>query len=127
MFILKNKYEGLLKVVVHVIVFIGIISMAMKVQMEQSNFDNSINNVEFSRKLAYDSNHELKEYVDKNYVQQIIWKAYPLLVYPESISSRVLFKREANQKSIDEAWQDVMSLVEDYAQKETDLGLLMDH
>lgn len=127
MFILKNKYEGLLKVVVHVIVFIGIISMAMKVQMEQSNFDNSINNVQFSRKLAYDSNHELKEYVDKNYVQQIIWKAYPLLVYPESISSRVLFKREANQKSIDEAWQDVMSLVEDYAQKETDLGLLMDH
>ncbi|MGG5311226.1 hypothetical protein [Enterococcus sp. DIV1304_2] len=124
MFILKNKYEGLLKVVVHVIVFIGIISMAMKVQMEQSNFDNSINNVQFSRKLAYDSKHELKEYVDKNYVQQIIWKAYPLLVYPESISSRVLFKREANQKSIDEAWQDVMSLVEDYEQKETELGLL---
>lgn len=124
MFILKIKYEGLLKVVVHVIVFIGIISMAMKVQMEQSNFDNSINNVQFSRKLAYDSNHELKEYVDKNYVQQIIWKAYPLLVYPESISSRVLFKREANQKSIDEAWQDVMSLVEDYEQKETELGLL---
>ncbi|MEC3942552.1 hypothetical protein [Enterococcus mundtii] len=127
MFILKNKYEGLLKVVVHVIVFIGIISMAMKVQMEQSNFDNSINNVQFSRKLAYDSNHELKEYVDKNYVQQIIWKAYPLLVYPESISSRVLFKREANQKSIDEAWQDVMSLVEDYKQKETELGLLMEN
>lgn len=127
MFILKNKYEGLLKVVVHVIVFIGIISMAMKVQMEQSNFDNSINNVQFSRKLAYDSNHELKEYVDKNYVQQIIWKAYPLLVYPESISSRVLFKREANQKSIDEAWQDVMSLVEDYEQKETELGLLMEN
>ncbi|AZP91628.1 hypothetical protein IGK08_002825 [Enterococcus sp. DIV1286c] len=127
MFILKNKYEGLLKVVVHVIVFIGIISMAMKVQMEQSNFDNSINNVQFSRKLAYDSNHELKEYVDKNYVQQIIWKAYPLLVYPESISSRVLFKREVNQKSIDEVWQDVMSLVEDYAQKETNLGLRMDH
>lgn len=127
MFILKNKYEGLLKVVVHVIVFIGIISMAMKVRMEQSNFDNSINNVQFSRKLAYDSNHELKEYVDKNYVQQIIWKAYPLLVYPESISSRVLFKREANQKSIDEAWQDVMSLVEDYKQKETELGLLMEN
>lgn len=127
MFILKNKYEGLLKVVVHVIVFIGIISMAMKVQMEQSNFDNSINNVQFSRKLAYDSNHELKEYVDKNYVQQIIWKVYPLLVYPESISSRVLFKREANQKSIDEAWQDVMSLVEDYKQKETELGLLMEN
>ncbi|ONN40976.1 hypothetical protein [Enterococcus mundtii] len=127
MFILKNKYEGLLKVVVHVIVFIGIISMAMKVQMEQSNFDNSINNVQFSRKLAYDSNHELKEYVDKNYVQQIIWKAYPLLVYPESISSRVLFKREANQKSIDEAWQDVMSLVEDYEQKETELGRLMEN
>lgn len=99
----------------------------MKVQMEQSNFDNSINNVQFSRKLAYDSNHELKEYVDKNYVQQIIWKAYPLLVYPESISSRVLFKREVNQKSIDEVWQDVMSLVEDYAQKETNLGLRMDH
>lgn len=69
MFILKNKYEGLLKVVVHVIVFIGIISMAMKVQMEQSNFDNSINNVQFSRKLACDSNNELKEYVDKNYIQ----------------------------------------------------------
>lgn len=127
MFILKNKYEGLLKVVVHVIVFIGIISMAMKVQMEQSNFDNSINNVQFSRKLAYDSNNELKEYVDKNYIQQIIWKTYPLLVYPESISSRVLFKREANQKSIDEAWQDVMNLVEDYEQKETELGLLMDN
>lgn len=127
MFILKNKYEGLLKVVVHVIVFIGIISMAMKVQMEQSNFDNSINNVQFSRKLAYDSNNELKEYVDKNYIQQIIWKTYPLLVYPESISSRVLFKREANQKSIDEAWQDVMSLVEDYEQKETELGLLMEN
>ncbi|MGG5308299.1 hypothetical protein IGK38_003031 [Enterococcus pernyi] len=127
MFILKNKYEGLLKVVVHVIVFIGIISMAMKVQMEQSNFDNSINNVQFSRKLAYDSNNELKEYVDKNYIQQIIWKIYPLLVYPESISSRVLFKREANQKSIDEAWQDVMSLVEDYEQKETELGLLMEN
>ena len=127
MFILKNKYEGLLKVVVHVIVFIGIISMAMKVQMEQSNFDNSINNVQFSRKLAYDSNHELKEYVDKNYVQQIIWKAYPLLVYPESISSRVLFKREANQKSIDETWQDVMRLVEDYAQKETELKFLMEN
>ncbi|BAO08495.1 hypothetical protein EMQU_2938 (plasmid) [Enterococcus mundtii QU 25] len=124
MFILKYKYEGLLKVVVHVIVFIGIISMAMKVQMEQSNFDNSINNVQFSRKLAYDSNHELKEYVDKNYVQQIIWKTHPLLGYPESISSRILFKREANQKSIDEAWQDVMSLVEDYEQKETELGLL---
>lgn len=127
MFILKNKYEGLLKVVVHVIVFIGIISMAMKVQMEQSNFDNSINNVQFSRKLAYDSNNELKEYVDKNYIQQIIWKIYPLLVYPESISSRVLFKREANQKSIDEAWQDVMNLVEDYEQKETELGLLMEN
>ena len=127
MFILKNKYEGLLKVVVHVIVCIGIISMAMKVQMEQSNFDNSINNVQFSRKLAYDSNNELKEYVDKNYIQQIIWKIYPLLVYPESISSRVLFKREANQKSIDEAWQDVMSLVEDYEQKETELGLLMEN
>ncbi|MCW6016533.1 hypothetical protein K1Y38_27725 [Serratia marcescens] len=127
MFILKNKYEGLLKVVVHVIVFIGIISMAMKVQMEQSNFDNSINNVQFSRKLAYDSNNELKEYVDKNYIQQIIWKTYPLLVYPESISSRVLFKREANQKSIDEAWQDVMNLVEDYEQKETELGLLMEN
>lgn len=127
MFILKNKYEGLLKVVVHVIVFIGIISMAMKVQMEQSNFDNSINNVQFSRKLAYDSNNELKEYVDKNYIQQIIWKTYPLLVYPESISSRVLFKREENQKSIDEAWQDVMSLVEDYEQKETELGLLMEN
>lgn len=127
MFILKNKYEGLLKVVVHVIVFIGIISMAMKVQMEQSNFDNSINNVQFSRKLAYDSNNELKEYVDKNYIQQIIWKTYPFLVYPESISSKVLFKREANQKSIDEAWQDVMSLVEDYEQKETELGLLMEN
>ncbi len=127
MFILKNKYEGLLKVVIHVIVFIGIISMAMKVQMEQSNFDNSINNVQFSRKLAYDSNNELKEYVDKNYIQQIIWKTYPLLVYPESISSRVLFKREANQKSIDEAWQDVMNLVEDYEQKETELGLLMEN
>lgn len=127
MFILKNKYEGLLKVVVHVIVFIGIISMAMKVQMEQSNFDNSINNVQFSRKLAYDSNNELKEYVDKNYIQQIIWKIYPLLVYPESISSRVLFKREANQKSIDEAWQDVMNLVEDYEQKETELGILMEN
>lgn len=127
MFILKNKYEGLLKVVVHVIVFIGIISMAMKVQMEQSNFDNSINNLQFSRKLAYDSNNELKEYVDKNYIQQIIWKTYPLLVYPESISSRVLFKREANQKSIDEAWQDVMNLVEDYEQKETELGILMEN
>lgn len=127
MFILKNKFEGLLKVVVHVIVFMGIISMAMKVQMEQSNFDNSINNVQFSRKLAYDSNNELKEYVDKNYIQQIIWKTYPLLVYPESISSRVLFKREANQKSIDEAWQDVMNLVEDYEQKETELGLLMEN
>lgn len=101
--------------------------MAMKVQMEQSNFDNSINNVQFYRKLAYDSNNELKEYVDKNYIQQIIWKIYPLLVYPESISSRVLFKREANQKSIDEAWQDVMSLVEDYEQKETELGLLMEN
>ena len=97
MFILKYKYEVLLKVVVHVIVFIGILSMALKVQTQQSNFDNSINTVHFSRKLAYDSNHELKEYVDKNYVQQIIWKTHPLLGYPESISSRIMFKREANQ------------------------------
>ncbi|MBE6172040.1 MAG: hypothetical protein E7153_04260 [Enterococcus faecium] len=127
MFILKYKYEVLLKVVVHVIVFIGILSMALKVQTQQSNFDNSINTVHFSRKLAYDSNHELKEYVDKNYVQQIIWKTHPLLGYPESISSRIMFKREANQKSIDETWQDVMRLVEDYAQKETELKFLMEN
>ena len=116
----ENAVRFVIKVGVSAFVLVFTFATGVKVKIEQANFDNSIDSIQFSRKLAYDSNKEINEYVDKNYVQQIIWKTNSLVEYPESISSRLLFKREENQKSLEETWQDVMKLADDYIKKETD-------
>lgn len=116
----ENAVRFVIKVGVSAFVLVFTFATGVKAVIEQSNFDNSIDSIQFSRKLAYDSNKEINEYVDKNYVQQIIWKTNSLVEYPESISSRILFKREENQKSLEETWQDVMRLADDYTKKETD-------
>ncbi|MDB1688323.1 hypothetical protein [Enterococcus casseliflavus] len=116
----ENAVRFVIKVGVSAFVLVFTFATGVKAVIEQSNFDNSIDSIQFSRKLAYDSNKEVKEYVDKNYVQQIIWKTNSLVEYPESISSRILFKREENQKSLEETLQDVMRLADDYTKKETD-------
>lgn len=119
-----SRYENAVRFVIRfgVSAFVLVFTFAtgVKAVIEQSNFDNSIDSIQFSRKLAYDSNKEINEYVDKNYVQQIIWKTNSLVEYPESISSRILFKREENQNSLEETLQDVMRLADDYTKKETD-------
>lgn len=119
-----SRYENAVRFVIRVgvsaFVLVFTFATGVKAVIEQSNFDNSIDSIQFSRKLAYDSNKEINEYVDKNYVQQIIWKTNSLVEYPESISSRILFKREENQKSLEETLQDVMRLADDYTKKETD-------
>lgn len=116
----ENAVRFVIKVGVSAFVLVFTFATGVKAVIEQANFDNSIDSIQFSRKLAYDSNKEINEYVDKNYVQQIIWKTNSLVEYPESISSRILFKREENQKSLEETWQDVMKLADDYIKKETD-------
>lgn len=116
----ENAVRFVIKVGVSAFVLVFTFATGVKAVIEQANFDNSIDSIQFSRKLAYDSNKEINEYVDKNYVQQIIWKTNSLVEYPESISSRLLFKREENQKSLEETWQDVMRLADDYTKKETD-------
>lgn len=116
----ENAVRFVIKVGVSAFVLVFTFATGVKAVIEQSNFDNSIDSIQFSRKLAYDSNKEINEYVDKNYVQQIIWKTNSLVEYPESISSRILFKREENQKSLEETWQDVLRLADDYTKKETD-------
>lgn len=123
----ERQFKLLLKVGTGVIAIVLLLVLAMKAEVEQSNFENSISSVQFSRKLAYESNKELKEYVDKDYVQQIIWKANPLREYPESFASRILFKRDANQEMIDETWQDVLRLAKDYSKKEPDLWFLIEN
>ncbi|EPH88361.1 hypothetical protein D922_03981 [Enterococcus faecalis 06-MB-DW-09] len=119
-----SRYENAVKFAIQAgvsaFMLFYIFSIGVKALIEQTNFDNSIDSIQFSRKLAYDSNKEVKEYVDKNYVQHIIWKTNSLVEYPESISSRILFKREENQKSLEETWRDVMRLADDYTKKETD-------
>lgn len=116
----ENAVRFVIKVGVLAFVLVFTFATGVKAVIEQSNFDNSIDSIQFSRKLAYDSNKEINDYVDKNYVQQIIWKTNSLVEYPESISSRILFKREENQKSLEETLQDVMRLADDYIKKETD-------
>lgn len=116
----ENAVRFVIKVGVSAFVLVFTFATGVKAVIEQANFDNSIDSIQFSRKLAYDSNKEINEYVDKNYVQQIIWKTNSLVEYPESISSRLLFKREENQKNLEETWQDVMRLADDYTKKETD-------
>lgn len=116
----ENAVRFVIKVGVSAFVLVFTFATGVKAVIEQANFDNSIDSIQFSRKLAYDSNKEINEYVDKNYVQQIIWKTNSLVEYPESISSRLLFKREENQKNLEETWQDVMRLSDDYTKKETD-------
>lgn len=116
----ENAVRFVIKVGVSAFVLVFTFATGVKAVIEQANFDNSIDSIQFSRKLAYDSNKEINEYVDKNYVQQIVWKTNSLVEYPESISSRLLFKREENQKSLEETWQDVMRLADDYTKKETD-------
>lgn len=117
MYRFELKSEFILKLFVRVIVLTCFIFLAMRVQMKQSNFENSIDSIEFSRKLAYDSNKELKEYVDKNYVQQIIWKTHALQKYPDSFSSRILLKKEENRHTINETWDSVIRLAQDYSDK----------
>lgn len=73
-----SRYENAVRFVIRVgvsaFVLVFTFATGVKAVIEQSNFDKSIDSIQFSRKLAYDSNKEINEYVDKNYVQQIIWK-----------------------------------------------------
>ena len=47
-------------------------------------------------------------FIAERMIPLFIWKTNSLVEYPESISSRLLFKREENQKSLEETLQDVM-------------------
>ena len=100
--------------------FSFLIMIAMTLQRQQSYFENTIDSIKFECGLAYDEKYELRETIDHNYVQQIVWKIGSIRNYPVSFTSKILLKEEANDKSLDESWEYVMYLVEMYSEKRID-------
>lgn len=107
--------------VLRVGVLVGLVSfmimLAMNLQKKQSSFDNTIESIRFECALAYDEKYELRENLDHNYVQQIIWKADSIQHYPDSFTSRILLKQKDNRLKADQIIEEVKKLGEEYLNK----------
>ena len=113
----KLKLGLVLKIGVLVGLVSSLVMIAMNLQRQQSYFENSIESIQFECDLAYDEKHELRETIDHNYVQQIIWKADSIRNFSDSFTSKFLLKEKDNQLKVEQAWEEVMNLAQDYSKQ----------
>lgn len=88
---------GLLLIVISCAMMIG-----MRIQREQSYFEVSANNV--IERCHYGQHFwtgEVRENIDREYVQRIVWDAYSIKDYPKSLTSRLFYSEKDNQKLSD--------------------------
>lgn len=90
----------------------------MQVQSKQSYFNHVVDQVDFEYSLAFhdkyafhDKNvsNKIRE-VTSNRVQILTWDLYPLLGYPESMTSKLFYPNARNQERVEKAWDTLLKL-----------------
>ncbi|BBM90204.1 hypothetical protein SJ940_05550 [Enterococcus faecium] len=111
---------GLLLIVISCAMMIG-----MRIQREQSYFEVSANNV--IEKCYYGQHYwseEVRENIDREYVQRIVWDAYSIKDYPKSLTSRLFYSEKDNQKLSDLMMKKVRKLAQSYSEEKA--GVIKD-
>lgn len=84
----------------------------MQVQSKQSYFDHVVDEVEFEYDLAFHDKYDPQEFreVTRKRVQILIWDLYPLLEYPESMTSKLFYPNAKNQERAEKSWNTLLKL-----------------
>lgn len=110
----KNEFSSIFKVNVGIaLVFFSLgIWGGMRVQCEQSYFNNTVDEVYFEYDLATHRNYNPKESheVSLRRVQYLTWDLYPLLKYPESVTSKLFYIDKRNNEKVEKAWVTLLKL-----------------
>ncbi|MCH0401519.1 hypothetical protein KEL61_09490, partial [Enterococcus faecium] len=110
----NNKLKtGLLLIVISCAMMVGMI-----IQREQSYFEVSANNV--IERCHYGQHFwtgEVRENIDREYVQRIVWDAYSIKDYPKSLTSRLFYSEKDNQKLSNLMMKKVRKLAQNYLEE----------
>ncbi|HBK6327715.1 TPA: hypothetical protein LNB98_003012, partial [Enterococcus faecium] len=88
------------------------------IQREQSYFEVSANNV--IERCHYGQHFwtgEVRENIDREYVQRIVWDAYSIKDYPKSLTSRLFYSEKDNQKLSNLMMKKVRKLAQNYLEE----------
>lgn len=110
----KNELASSSKIIVGIVlIFFSFgIWVGMRAQSEQSYFDNTIDKVYFEYSLAIHKNYNPKDSYELTVrrVQYLTWDLYPLLKYPESVTSKLFYSDKRNKERAEEAWNTLLEL-----------------